>query len=194
MKDSSVQWERSKERRIGLALSGGGFRATLFHLGALWRLNQIGMLAELQAVSSVSGGSLVAGLLATRWQKLRFRNDIAENFEDEITQPALKFCSRNIDFKSTILGIFTGTRTLEAFYEKHIVGKATLQALPDCPEFIFSAYHLETGRNWTFSKNRIHTWRIGDIERPSVSMSKVPCCFLSIPTISPACKTQARSK
>jgi hypothetical protein len=27
------------ERGVGLALSGGGFRATLFHLGSLWRLN-----------------------------------------------------------------------------------------------------------------------------------------------------------
>ena len=28
----------------GLALSGGGFRATLFHLGTLWRLNELGLL------------------------------------------------------------------------------------------------------------------------------------------------------
>ena len=145
----------------------------------------MGMLTELQAVSSVSGGSLVAGLLATRWRKLRFRNEVAENFEDEIIQPTLKFCRRNIDVKSTLLGIFTGTRILEGFYEKHLVGKATLQDLPDCPEFIFNAYHLETGRNWTFSKNRIHTWRIGDMERPSVPMSKVLAASSAFPPFLP---------
>jgi len=30
----------------GLALSGGGFRATLFNLGGLWRLNQLGLSAH----------------------------------------------------------------------------------------------------------------------------------------------------
>ncbi len=37
------------EQGIGLALSGGGFRATLFHLGSIWRLNELGMLADLNA-------------------------------------------------------------------------------------------------------------------------------------------------
>ena len=60
--------------RTGLALSGGGFRATLFHLGALWRLNEIALLSGLTAISAVSGGSLIAGLLGTRWEKLIFRS------------------------------------------------------------------------------------------------------------------------
>ena len=185
MKADSVQMGEAKEGGIGLALSGGGFRATLFHLGALWRLNQMAMLTELRAVSSVSGGSLLAGLLATRWRKLTFRNEIAENFEEEITLPILKFCGRNIDVKSTLLSIFTGTRTLEGFYGRHLVGKTTLQDLPDCPEFIFNAYHLETGRNWTFSKNRLHTWRIGDIERPNTPMSKVLAASSAFPPFLP---------
>ena len=33
-----------KEAGIALALSGGGFRAVLFHVGVLWRLNQLGVL------------------------------------------------------------------------------------------------------------------------------------------------------
>lgn len=54
------------EPGIGLALSGGGFRATLFHCGALWRLNDLGVLARLDRISSVSGGSITAGVLATK--------------------------------------------------------------------------------------------------------------------------------
>ncbi len=49
---------------VGLALSGGGFRATLFHLGSLTRLNELGWLRRLDIVTSVSGGSIIAGLLA----------------------------------------------------------------------------------------------------------------------------------
>jgi NTE family protein len=58
------------EAGIGLALSGGGFRATLFHCGALWRLSELGYLQRLARVSSVSGGSITAGQLALKWAAL----------------------------------------------------------------------------------------------------------------------------
>src|SRR5689334_18099315 len=53
-------------RRHGtaLCLSGGGYRAALFHLGAVRRLNELGVLSQLTTVSGVSGGSIVANLLA----------------------------------------------------------------------------------------------------------------------------------
>ncbi len=44
---------------VGLSLSGGGFRATLFHLGAIRRLNEFEILPKLTTVSSVSGGSIL---------------------------------------------------------------------------------------------------------------------------------------
>jgi predicted acylesterase/phospholipase RssA len=52
------------EEGIGLCLSGGGFRAMLFHLGAFIRMNELGLLANLDRVASVSGGSIAAGALA----------------------------------------------------------------------------------------------------------------------------------
>ena len=57
----------SKRKGIGLCLSGGGFRASLFHLGALQRLNELGILArkDFQTITSVSGGSITAAALAT---------------------------------------------------------------------------------------------------------------------------------
>ena len=69
---------------VGLALSGGGFRATLFHLGALWRLNEMGLLPTIDQISSVSGGSILSGLLAARWARLTYENGIATNFQDEV--------------------------------------------------------------------------------------------------------------
>ncbi len=171
----------AQNKGIGLALSGGGFRATLFHLGTLWRINEIGMLPSLSAISAVSGGSLIAGLLAIRWERLRFRNDVATQFAEQVVGPTLKLCGIDVDLKSIILGLLAGSRTLEGFYEKHLVGKATLQDLPDYPEFIFNAYHLETGRNWRFSKARTHTWRIGDTKSPTTPMSKVLAASTAFP-------------
>ena len=49
---------------VGLCLSGGGYRAMLFHVGVVWRLHDAGWLERLDRVSSVSGGSITAGALA----------------------------------------------------------------------------------------------------------------------------------
>ena len=49
-----------------LCLSGGGYRAMVFHLGALWRLNELGYLPRLDRISSVSGGSITAGVLGLK--------------------------------------------------------------------------------------------------------------------------------
>jgi predicted acylesterase/phospholipase RssA len=51
---------------IALCLSGGGYRAMLFHLGTLWRLNEFGLLFRLQRISSVSGGSITGAILGAR--------------------------------------------------------------------------------------------------------------------------------
>jgi NTE family protein len=64
-------WDGQKlERGIGIALSGGGFRAMLFHGGALARLNELVILSRAKRISSVSGGSIAAGHLAASWDKL----------------------------------------------------------------------------------------------------------------------------
>jgi NTE family protein len=49
--------------KIALALSGGGFRATVFHLGVLARLAEQDLLGDVTFLSTVSGGSLCIGLV-----------------------------------------------------------------------------------------------------------------------------------
>lgn len=45
-------------RKIGLALSGGGYRAAAFHLGTLKKLNELGILKNVDVFSCVSGGAI----------------------------------------------------------------------------------------------------------------------------------------
>jgi NTE family protein len=47
------------ERKIGLALSGGGARAIAFHLGCMRALSQLGLLERVSVLSTVSGGSVI---------------------------------------------------------------------------------------------------------------------------------------
>ena len=53
----------SNEPSIFLCLSGGGFRATLFHYGCLKRLNELGILGYVYGISATSGGAITAALL-----------------------------------------------------------------------------------------------------------------------------------
>jgi NTE family protein len=80
--DTSSQ-HQGPEDGIALCLSGGGFRAMLFHVGCLWRLNEMGMLPKLDRISSVSGGSITAGVLGSNWKDLEFdRNGVAQQFDE----------------------------------------------------------------------------------------------------------------
>lgn len=54
-------------RTLILALSGGGFRATLFHMGVVRFLRDAGLLSRVTHVCAVSGGSILAGHLGVCW-------------------------------------------------------------------------------------------------------------------------------
>ena len=59
----------SKKPRIGIALSGGGFRATLFHLGVVRLLHDAKLLGAVNYVGAVSGGSVLAAHLVLKWSE-----------------------------------------------------------------------------------------------------------------------------
>ncbi|AXY76809.1 hypothetical protein D3H65_23670 [Paraflavitalea soli] len=46
------------EKKLGLSLSGGGYRAAAFHLGTLRKLHEMGVLQQVDVMSTISGGSI----------------------------------------------------------------------------------------------------------------------------------------
>lgn len=48
--------------RLGLGLSGGGFRASFFHIGILAQMADQGLLRHVEVISTVSGGSIIGAL------------------------------------------------------------------------------------------------------------------------------------
>jgi predicted acylesterase/phospholipase RssA len=56
--------------KVGLALSGGGFRASLYHLGVLARLAEVDALRSVEVLSTVSGGSIVGAHYYLELQRL----------------------------------------------------------------------------------------------------------------------------
>lgn len=179
-----------REEGAGLSLSGGGFRATLFHVGSLWRLNELGWLRDLSEVTSVSGGSIIAAWLGLRWKDLTFKNGVATNFNDLVALPVRRFCSRIMDYKVIPLGLITPLRTAadyaDGFYRKHLFGQATLQSLPDDkkgegPRFTIYSTNMKTGASFRFSRPYMSDYRIGYVENPAVPLGRAVAASSAFP-------------
>src|SRR5215218_4562388 len=65
--NSDEERKGSSDTRIGLCLSGGGLRATFFHLGVVRALRELGLLDRVTDIFSVSGGSILSAHLAINW-------------------------------------------------------------------------------------------------------------------------------
>ena len=171
---------------IALCLSGGGYRAMLFHVGALWRLNEAGYLAKLDRVSSVSGGSITAGVLGVAWSTLDFDGvGVAQGFQERLVAPLRRMAGRTIDFPAVALGLLLprttiGDRIAKA-YRRDLFGRATLQDLPDTPRFVFDATNLQSGALWRFQKPYMRDWRVGEVKAPRLELATAVAASSAFP-------------
>ena len=63
-------------QRLALCLSGGGFRASFYHVGVLARMAELGLLKHVEVISTVSGGSIIG---VAYYMKLKA---LLENYKD----------------------------------------------------------------------------------------------------------------
>ncbi len=126
--------------KVGLALSGGGFRASLFHLGVLARLAEMDALRSVEVLSTVSGGSIVGAqyylevkhLLETKADReitredyialvRRLQRDFLDGIQGNIRIQAVG------DFKKNVAMIFSKSYSrshrLGELYEKRLFAK-----------------------------------------------------------------------
>ncbi len=177
------------EDGIGLCLSGGGYRATLFHAGALLRLNEAGLLGRIDRISSVSGGSIAAGALAVIWAKLEWQEvartgAVATNLQ-ELFLPLVRAQTADaIDAEAGFKGLLpfrTAADGIAESYADNFAGEKTLQDLPDKPRFVFNSCSQMSGRNWRFAKQYAADWRVGRIDAPGLPLSKVVAASSAFP-------------
>jgi NTE family protein len=154
------------EAGTALCLSGGGYRAMLFHVGSLLRLSETGLLGKLARISSVSGGSIAAGVLALAWPDLRGGAAFERaRFEERVVKPVRRLAGETIDASAVIGGLLlpgTINDKVQAAYRKHLFGEATLQALPETPRFVINATNVQSGVLWRFSKPYMRDYRVGE--------------------------------
>jgi NTE family protein len=174
--------------RLGLALSGGGFRAGIFHLGLLLRLADQDLLEEVSGLSTVSGGSLAVSLIMTRsgmcWPG-------SKDFREKVFPEARRVFT-NVD----LLTLGVGLRGALRYRSKLVTDRAavladsltrnwgvtsTLYQLPDNPVWWINTTSLETGKNWRFSKREMGDWQFGRHYNPRFRLSDAAAASAGVP-------------
>lgn len=179
--------ETDTNKGIALCLSGGGYRAMLFHLGTLWRLNELGYLRKLNRISSVSGGSITSGVLAVAWQHLAFDDaGVSTNFDSLVVSQIRKMAGKTIDIGSVVRGILSfgsiGDKVANA-YNRYLFGAKTLQDMPDEPRFVINATNVQSGALWRFSKPFMWDYRVGEVKNPQIKIGVAVAASSAFPPV-----------
>jgi predicted acylesterase/phospholipase RssA len=156
--------------RTGLALSGGGFRATLYHLGVIRYLRDNGVLDMLTDIASVSGGSILGAHLALNWNRYNGTN---EQF-DEVARELIRFIQfdvRNhivrrlpltmpLRVAAQLVGAdlpgFSANAMLERYYREFLYGDRRLFELPERPALHVLATNVSDGVMAVFNRDGLH--------------------------------------
>lgn len=135
---------KGQSKRIGLALSGGGFRAAAFHLGVFNKLDELALLDKLDLVSCVSGGSIAGGTLAVNWGNGQALNHL-HNY----------LSTKSIAVASAIGGLIDPFESrldkLAQAYDRDLFGGQRLRAVSGGPRIYFNATNLATGNMFFFA-------------------------------------------
>lgn len=149
----------AKLNGAALALSGGGFRATLSALGFVRLLADSGLLPRLRYASSVSGGSIANGFLATAWPSLRARGFTPTAFDELVVEPVIERISSRSLKRALVQGLWrtlgpmTRTDLLAKRLDEWFFQGIELEGLDAEVRWIFNAANLTTGARFTFERD-----------------------------------------
>lgn len=154
-------------QRIALALSGGGIRAMAFHLGMLKFLAERSLLEEIHRVSTVSGGSLLVGLLL---KETGMRWPSSEEFlTTAFPQLRVKLCERSLQWAAA-------RQLVNPFNWRFILSRANLLGLalrtewgidsklsdlPSTPEWSINGTTAENGKRFRFKRDNLGDYTLG---------------------------------
>lgn len=161
------------KKKIGLALSGGGYRAAAYHIGTLRALNRLGILDKVDVISAVSGGSITAAYYA-------LHKDNYEKFESSFIKKLQRgvLCSTIIYLLLVLsipllIGFLLGwwlvipeviillicwyqilpvSYFIESSYNRLFFQKRKLSDLPQSPVIAINATDVANGKLYTFSQ------------------------------------------
>lgn len=160
-------------QKIGLALSGGGYRAAAYHIGTLRALNRLGIRDNIDVVSSVSGGSITSAYYA-------LHKDDYNDFEQSLIQKLQKGVLLSSIVNLVVIILLTGLSIwlvgwwmllpwllllffcgyyllpfsfwIKKSYDSLFFGKSKLSDFPAKPLIAINSTDVATGTLFTFSQ------------------------------------------
>ena len=176
-----------KLRRIGLALSGGGIRAAIFHLGVLQYLAEAGFWGQITYISTVSGASLAVGALFAasnnHWPSQKdFLHKIQPAVQALITQNNIQAAAlRRLPFfpKYWRSRVHLLAKMLE---EKWHIG-GSIQDLPAFPYWEINCTTFETGNNFRIRRDYMGDAAIGYVQNPRLPISHMIAASAAFPVL-----------
>ncbi len=187
MDDKTLHYNIMKPRNIGIALSGGGIRATIFHLGLFKWMAENEMLEEVKRVSSVSGASLCVGMIYShnnlKWPTSKeFMATVLPSIEHTLLTNDLQF--------SAILKLIVSPR----YWNKkaNIVAKALekkwgvqgcLSKLTGDVTWYINCTTYETGKRFRFCRENMGDYTIGYVKQPDIPLSEVMAASAGFPVL-----------
>ncbi|ELP29453.1 patatin [Rhodopirellula baltica SWK14] len=172
--------------KIALAFSGGGVRATVFHLGVLARLAREDLLGNVHMISSVSGGSLAAGLVFSatnnRWpSSSEYLHEVVPKILHLLTTQNLQ---RSYVIKSLMFPwqILSGrAAVLGDELERRWKINGDLADLPESPRWLINATCYQTGKNWRFQRDLMGDYQTKYIVDPKLRLSHALAASAAVP-------------
>lgn len=172
---------------LALVLSGGGIRAMVFHLGVLKLMAEEQMLEQVQKVSTVSGGSLLVGLML---QENGMRWPTSHEFLT-IVYPKLR---KNLCERSLMWGAFrqllcpenwrfllSRSNLLALALQREWGLQANLQDLPNSPEWSINGTTAENGKRFRFKKENFGDYLLGYAQSESFPLAAAMAVSAAFP-------------
>ena len=172
---------------ILLALSGGGIRAMAFHMGVLKFLSENKLLENITKVSSVSGGSLLIGLIVheagMKWPDSHtYKSYIFPQLKE-------KLCTKSF-VKDMLKQLLNPTNIHLLIYRANLLAKALqrewgithrLSELPEVPEISINGSTAETGKRFRFKRDTFGDYELGYVDSSNFLLAEAMAISAAFP-------------
>jgi NTE family protein len=171
-------------------LSGGGVRATVFHLGVLGRLAAEGLLEQVTFLSTVSGGSLAIGLVRAlaggRWPASeeylqRILPEARQRLtEIDLQRDIVRRTARKVLTRPWVLLQGRANLVAESLAERWGV-RGLVKDLPVSPRWVINATAFESGKGWRFMAHRMGDYVLHYAREPAVPIADAVAASAAFP-------------
>ncbi|MBD5401302.1 patatin-like phospholipase family protein, partial [bacterium] len=176
-----------KTNNIGIALSGGGIRAAIFHLGLFKWLAENEMLEAVRCISSVSGASLCVGMIYSqnnlKWPTSKeFLTTVLPSVEkillsNDLQLSALSRLIISPSYWNKKVNIVA--KSLESKWGVH----GSLSDLEGDVMWYINCTTYETGKRFYFCREKMGDYKIGYVEKPNIPLSDVMAASSGFPVL-----------